>query len=59
MESEGEAVMVAVLESLVEEDPFHSSTIIFDDDNDNDNDGDDDDVTRSMDNWFELSDSQM
>lgn len=27
MEREGEAVMVAVLESLVEEEPFHSSMI--------------------------------
>lgn len=28
MEREGDAVMVAVLESLVEEEPFHSSTMI-------------------------------
>lgn len=28
MEREGEAVMVAVLESLVEEEPFHSSKMI-------------------------------
>lgn len=34
MESEGVAVMVAVLESLVEEEPFHSSTITLGDDDD-------------------------
>jgi hypothetical protein len=32
MVREGEAVIVAVLESLVEEEPFHSSNIISDDD---------------------------
>ena len=31
MESDGEAAMVAVLESLVEEDPFHSSTMMLGD----------------------------
>ena len=42
MESEGEAVMVAVLESLVEEDPFHSSTTILEDDD-----------ASSMEDWFQ------
>lgn len=32
MDSEGDPVMVAVLESLMEEEPFHSSTITLDED---------------------------